>query len=306
MLKKNYALVHSLQDVLTPIAAAFVLADLCPIVAVDRFPIVNDLLELCWAKCPQAVRQQGLTPTELWISDGKSVSEPNRLNSHAEIQMVRAARQCFYEARPYTRAEAQEEAEVQCVDGLPRGEDVYVRENRVRIFHWCQICGSKLHKTEGCEIPLKPCNYDHLGFEYAPHTIVTCPALHSWCKNCWIRGHETNLHGPRNVCTAGQLRRYFNNAAPCGILTSAIFLRPKDRERKSFIRAGLYGSNRVMASAEARLAGHIYPFDEQEKAASRKLRDEAIAALEVAYKSANVGAGSALAGKKSKGKGKKK
>ena len=71
-----------------------------------------------------------------------------------------------------------------------------------------------------------------------------------------------------------------------------------------FLRAGFYGSNRVMSFAEARSADHIYNFDEQEKEALQKLRDEAIAALEVVSKSANVGAGSTL-GEKLKRKNKK-
>ena len=46
-----------------------------------------------------------------------------------------------------------------------------------------------------------------------------------------------------------------------------------------------------MSFAEARLADHIYNFDEQEREALRKRGDEAIVALEVAYKSANVSTG---------------
>ena len=71
-----------------------------------------------------------------------------------------------------------------------------------------QNCGSKRHQTEGCEVPFKPCNYN----------LRVPPSFDSYA--------------------AGQLVRYFNGTVPCGILTSAIFLRSKDRERKLFLRVG--------------------------------------------------------------------
>ena len=288
----NEALVHSLQDVFTPITAAFQIGSTTLFADNDRFPLINDLLELCWAKCPSGMALLKLSCKELWVSDDEVKSPPNRLNSQSEVQRVRAARQWFYETRPYDLTQAKAWAEQFCVEGLPKAEDVYLRDLRLRLWFNCQNCTSKSHKTEGCPLPPKVCQYPHRGVKYPQpfHSEAVCPALHAWCRICWIHGHENKLHGPRNLYTAGNLRRDFNRAAPFGKLTSPIFLRPDDAfgDRRSFFRAGLLSSNRVFASAETRLAGHIYEFNEAEAANAIAVKDEAVGALEDAVKAANI------------------
>ena len=63
----NEALVHSLQDVFTPIAAAFQIGSTTLFADYDRFPFINDLLELCWAKCPSGMALSKLSCKELWV-----------------------------------------------------------------------------------------------------------------------------------------------------------------------------------------------------------------------------------------------
>ena len=110
----NEALVHSLQDVFTPIAAAFQIGSTTLFADYDRFPFINDLLELCWAKCPSGMALSKLSCKELWVSDDEVKSPSNRLNSQSEVQRVRAARQWFYETRPYELSQAKSWAEQFC------------------------------------------------------------------------------------------------------------------------------------------------------------------------------------------------
>ena len=117
-----------------------------------------------------------------------------------------------------------------------------------------------------------------------------CQALHAWCRKCWVRGHDTAIHGAGNVYSAGRIRRDFIKIAPCGLLTSAIFLRTP-KPIKSFYRAGFAGSTRILASAETRLAGHIYPLDEAEVEAARDAINKSVEAIEKAYRASGVGDG---------------
>ena len=160
-LKLNEALVHSLQDIFTPIAAAFQIGTTTLFADANCFPLVNDLLELCWAKCHQGVALSNLLCKELWVSDNEVKSPSNRLNSQSEVQRVRAARQHFYEPRPYDLPQAKAWAEQFCSEGLPKAEDVYLRDSRLRLWTNCQNCASKFHKTEGCSLLQKPCQYPH-------------------------------------------------------------------------------------------------------------------------------------------------
>ena len=162
-LNKNLALVHTLQEVFTPMAAVLIIATYRHLPDWDRFPLVNDILELCWAKCPQALTNQRLTKPQMWTSDEAPISKPDRYNSQPEVQRVRQARQHFYEPRMYSLEEAEKDAKDRCVNGLPKGEDVYVRDSRVRMWKLCQNCGSASHQTEGCEKYRFACNYSHFG-----------------------------------------------------------------------------------------------------------------------------------------------
>ena len=290
---RNHPLVHSIQDVLTPIAAVFHIggtAECFP--DEDRFPLMNDLLELCWAKCPSAVSNQGRAVGDLWISDKGARSYPSELNSQPEVQRVRAARQHFYEGRSYELERARYLAELNTADGPHKADDVYLRDCRLRFFFHCRICGTGFHQTEECTkaADSTPCCYPHLGVKYPDHILPVCPALHAWCRQCWVRGHETSLHSSgRNRSTAGQLRRTFYEAAPFGMFTSAIFLQQNpDDIKKSFYRAGFLGNNRIWAPTENRLAGQIHPFDEIEEKAARRGKDKAIGRLEGAIKEANL------------------
>ena len=100
-IRLNKALVHSLYDVFTPIAAAFYIGSTTLFFEVNHFPLINDLLELCWAKCPTSMSFTKLTCQELWFWDDEVKSAYNHPNSQSEVQLVRAARQHFYEPRPY-------------------------------------------------------------------------------------------------------------------------------------------------------------------------------------------------------------
>ena len=73
-LNKNLALVHTLQEVFTPMAAVLIIATYRHLPDWDRFPLVNDILELCWAKCPQALTNQRLTKPQMWTSDEAPIS----------------------------------------------------------------------------------------------------------------------------------------------------------------------------------------------------------------------------------------
>ena len=291
---KNDALVHSLQDVFTPIAAVFQIGGFTRCFDdLNRFPLMNDLLELVWAKCPIAVSDRNVPEKDLWISDsGASRSESFEFNSQPEVTRVRAARQHFYESTFHNLEESRAQAEVNCVDGLPSAENVYLRDSRLRFYYWCRNCGSAKHERHECPLEFEECTFPHRTVAtYLPHSIRVCPGLHAWCRKCWVHGHETSLHAKgRNPYTAGQLRRDFNDYAPMGLFSSAIFLKVEGAVKKSFYRAGFLGTNRIYAPTETRLAGHVHELDKIEVEAARRLRDRAIEKLETAYKEANLAA----------------
>ena len=276
---------HLMQNVLSPIAFAFHVAIKAPHADYDVFPIVNDALELCWAKLGFEVAESGKTIPELWVSDEAVDSSYFELNSQKEVQRIRKARQFFLEPEAVPLDEAKANADEAAIDGLPNNKDVHEIDPRPRMTDVCKYCGTRRHKTEGCPkaATFQACQYPHRGFVYPPHSIRTCPAMHAWCKTCNVRGHEMHLHtsslngleGLKKV-SAGELRRDFRKFYSFGLLTSPIFL--CDNSRKSYFKMGFYGpSERVLAMGDAWITGYTEPYDQTElkrlKASNEKLKN---------------------------------
>ena len=160
-IRQNKALVHSLQDVFTTIAAAFYTGATILFPDVNRFPLVNNLLELCWAKCPTGMSFTRLLCQELWVLDDEVRSPSNRLYSQSEVQWVQAARQQSKSLDLIICLKLKSGPEKSCVDGLLKAKDVNLRDSRLRLWSNCQNCASKFDKTEGCPFPPKPCQYPY-------------------------------------------------------------------------------------------------------------------------------------------------
>jgi len=313
-------LCHVLQRVLTPLAFTFLVALKAPHVRSRRddvFPVVNDALELCWAKYTfgafDAVRftRPEKVVSQFWVSDHSSPSQINQLNSQSEVQMVRAARQFFLEPEvvpldeaianavavhnDVSQRDASDASNVNNVskDGVckvSQGDatddhtfaDVSKRDVRnvvkvskrdiINLADNCRYCGKLSHSTDNCQDVgnFQFCPYPHHCSIYPSHSIRTCPTLHAFCNTCHVRGHKSVSHEQRSIkASAGELRREFRKFASFGVGTSPIFIRNNFRSR-----SGFYGSTRDRGLADSLIAGHKDPFDPEEMAAVKNIKEK--------------------------------
>ena len=67
-----------------------------------------------------------------------------------------------------------------------------------------------------------------------PHSILTCPALHSYCSICFLRGHYPSQHQTKNFSQAELMARYFKYM-PHGLYTCLPF-QTRSRKGKTSLR----------------------------------------------------------------------
>jgi len=89
----------------------------------------------------------------------------------------------------------------------------------------CLNCAQKGHGIETCKEDFVECDYEHDGGVFPPHSILTCPVLHSCCDLCLSVGHRPQIHyDPSQFKTQFEVRRrYFRNMVR-GAWTSLPFL----------------------------------------------------------------------------------
>ena len=118
-----------------------------------------------------------------------------------------------------------------------------------------------------------------------------CPALHSWCTNCQVRGHETILHSKgQKIWSASELRRDFKENAHRGFLTCPIYVHGPEF-RFAYFRSGYFGGSRIYGAADAWEAGHEMPFTETERKAAADFRERAENNFWEAYGASGLGSG---------------
>lgn len=93
-----------------------------------------------------------------------------------------------------------------------------------RMTDWCQNCASDEHQTRRCPHKMDHCPIEHYrGIDHSPHSIITCPQLHSFCHVCKIRGHLEQLH-PDLEQTPRELRADYMQHCHRGVYTSLPYL----------------------------------------------------------------------------------
>jgi hypothetical protein len=237
---------HSSQDVLTPFAVAFRAGiseanqrlygsnD-------DIFPIVNEAIELCYSKSPVDIRHptDGLMKRQAFLNWHPQKEDSKfGLNGRLRCQTIRRARGDFVE--PYedersgqkrSLAERQKvaieiyEKRFGSSASLPKSDDFRRAKLHIPMASWCQNCAAKDHAYDKCKEDKVPCDYPHgPGFVHSPHSLLMCPALHSACHDCKIRGHEDEDHRAGLRRSPMQLRQQFLVHAHRGLFTSIPFL----------------------------------------------------------------------------------
>ena len=101
----------------------------------------------------------------------------------------------------------------------------------------CSNCGSGRHQSHRCQERENsgPCQYPHGGMKIdRPHSILTCPALHSYCSICFLRGHHPSQHQTKNFSQAELMARYFKYM-PLGLYTCLPF-QTRSRKGKTSLR----------------------------------------------------------------------
>jgi hypothetical protein len=172
------------------------------------FPIMWEGFDLVRMKVPEDLVNISDEPQENWVAnlpDGLHFSRHQRLNDCRELTFLRKAQADFVEVyeefyEPGTGAAL---AYQLYLDPLGRrwplpsfsmGKRGAVREY---LMQRCSTCGSPYHKHERCnkETEIPPCSYEHDGvMGLTPHTIRTCPVLHTYCGLCFMRGHDPSAH----------------------------------------------------------------------------------------------------------------
>ena len=241
-LRLNEALVHSLQDVFTPIAAAFQIGTTMLFPDVNRFPLINELLKLCWAKCPQGVALSKLSCKELWVSDSTASQKFNESELPDNTSTNRDRTTCLGPRlgpnnsvpKDYRKPKTFTSVTHVCVSG-----------------HTAKIVRQKSH------VSILIAEFGILNL------TIPRPSVRLCIRGAGFAGSKDTRPSFMDHKTSTQpaiFARDFIKSAPFGKLTSPIFLRPDDAfgDRRSFFRADLLGSNRVFSSAETRLAGRFF------------------------------------------------
>lgn len=79
----------------------------------------------------------------------------------------------------------------------------------------CATCGSPYHSNRRCNKTgtIGACNYEHDDSkDLQPHKALTCPVLHNYCGECFMRGHDPSAH-KKQTATQPELRQHFFGTA---------------------------------------------------------------------------------------------
>jgi len=108
---------------------------------------------------------------------------------------------------------------------LPDYQEISQKGLHILFFERCSNCAKKGHQYEDCPQPKVECDYPHDGEVYPDHSILTCPALYTFCDLCSSMGHQPKVHHhPDFLMPLRELRkRYFANIVR-GAWTSLVFL----------------------------------------------------------------------------------
>jgi hypothetical protein len=287
----DLSLQHSRQDVLTPFAILVKIAlEITEIrgQAEDEnkniFITMNEALELCLSKVPADIRNphndslaRVVKEEKLinWIND-EAVEHctPFQFNLHALVQRIWRARADLVEFHVnklrWDKIQTLALHHLDLLHGqMPFLNELKFVDLRFYIMDHCAHCGSLEHRSESCVKRTFPCCYDHgPGFDLPAHSIVCCPALHAYCRRCFIRGHFAESHR-KGWKSAAQLRRRFMDYAPQGLYTSLLYLiRTKQTATKiqpHHFRLGISGHQLVQAYGNYWLYGGLGYILEAEK-----------------------------------------
>ncbi len=289
---KKFSHYHTCQDVLTPFAILVKIAlEITEIRGQSEdeheniFITMNEALELCLSKAPadihnpnndflaRVVKEEKLVN---WIND-EAVEHctPFQFNSHALVQRIRRARADLVEFHVNKlRWDEIQTLTLHHLD-LLHGQMSFSNELkffnlRFHVMDHCAHCGSLEHRSEACVERTFPCCYDHgPGFDLPAHSIVCCPALHAYCRRCFIRGHFAESHG-KDWKSAAQLRRQFMEFAAQGLYTSLLYLIRTEQTATNIqphhFRLGISERRLVQAYGDYWLYGGLGYISEAEKA----------------------------------------
>lgn len=193
------------------------------------YPILWEALDLVRGKVAEDLEVSS-TPIENWVA-GETVAEHQKhrkLNDARELTFLRQAQADFVEEFYDVKEKIGEVFSMYVksdrrVFRLPPKE--VARRNQVRAYlaKACAGCGSDLHPVRRCPKVGKEglyCPYPHDGQDqFEAHTLRTCPALHSFCGICYIRGHHRSVHKEK-IFTQRELRHRFHTFQAAGLLTS--------------------------------------------------------------------------------------
>jgi hypothetical protein len=212
----DQSLQHSRQDVLTPFAILVKIAleiTEIPGQAEDDnenvFITMNEALELCLSKAPADIRNPRNDSLARVVKEEKLVNwinhealehcTPFQFNSHALVQRIQQARANLveFQVNELRWDEIQTLALHHLLHGrMPFSNELKFVDLRFHIMDHCAHCGSLEHRSDSCVEQTFPCCYDHgPGFDHPAHSIICCPALHTYCRRCFIRGHFAESHG---------------------------------------------------------------------------------------------------------------
>jgi hypothetical protein len=203
------------------------------------FITMNEALEHCLSKAPADIRNPRNDSLARVIKDAKLINwindeavkhcTPFQFNLHALVQRIWQARADVVEF--HVNELLWDEIQTLALHHLDllHGRMLFSNELkfvdlRFHIMDHCAHCGSLKHRSDSCIELIIPCCYDHgPGFDLPAHSIVCCPALHSYCCRCFIRGHLAESHG-KGWKLAAQLHCQFMEYTPQGLYTSLLYL----------------------------------------------------------------------------------
>jgi hypothetical protein len=253
---------------------------------------MNEALELCLSKAPADIRNPNNDSLARVVEEEKLVNwindeavehcTPFQFNSHALVQRIRRARADLVEFHVnelrWDEIQVLALRHLDLLNGrMPFSNELKFVDLRFHIMDHCAHCGSLEHRSEACVERTFPCCYDHgPGFDLPAHSIVCCPALHAYCRRCFIRGHFSESHG-KGWKSAAQLRRQFLESAAQGLYTSLLYLIRTEQTAKNIqphhFRLGFSGRRLVQAYGDYWLYGGLGYIPEDEKAKGDKYRE---------------------------------
>lgn len=225
---------HVVQDVMTPFATLFKAAILQAEHLKygeneDVMPLINEALELCYSKEPKDVRACSTSSSPHWYWLPATDGSEFRLNSRADITLIRRARGDLIE--PFNNDITMESRKASARDiwscrSIPGARDKNFKCQNLwlTMSKICQNCGGD-HGILNCPTPFTPCSVPHYPkLNHPPHSTLMCPQIHAYCGLCKLRGHTEHEHGNRLEKSPRELREDFKKYCHLGLYTSLPFL----------------------------------------------------------------------------------